>query len=127
MYNWSDIVTEWNTVMNMRCKPKDLQKYKEGTVIDEEKSVRWNREEVERRNAAYAEEVATLNTKRNKARDTLYEKIYVYIMDEVGSKCTREKAKAIWDLAYENGHSYGINECKIYMDELIDLATILVE
>ena len=38
------------------CKPKN-PKYKVGTIIDEDKSVRWNREEIERLNDIHTEEV----------------------------------------------------------------------
>ena len=123
--NWEKIVEEWTAWENMSCKPK-TKRIKEGTVLDEDKSVRWNREEVERLNKEYDAVVAELNTKRNKARDMLYEHIYEYIIDEVGHNCTKKKATAIWDYAYEQGHAYGLSEIHCYLDEIIVLADVLL-
>lgn len=123
---WDEIVVEFEAYQNMSCTPTDVKKYKEGTIIDEDKTVRWNREEVERRNAEYRAVVGKLNTVRNKARDTVFEHIYAYIKDELGAACTQKKAEAIWNYAYEAGHAYGIVEIKNYLDEIMDLAEILM-
>lgn len=42
-----DILLERNAINNRPTQPT-LKKYKTGDIIDEEKSVRWNKEEVER-------------------------------------------------------------------------------
>lgn len=123
---WDEIVVEFEAYQNMSCTPTDVKKYREGTIIDEDKTVRWNREEVERRNAEYRAAVGKLNTVRNKARDTVFEHIYAYIKDALGAACTQKKAEAIWNYAYEAGHAYGIVEIKNYLDEIMDLAEILM-
>lgn len=123
---WEEIVVEFEAWANMSCKPVNMKKYRTGDVIDEDMSVRWNKEEIIRRNAVYEQEVSRLNTERNKARDVVYEHIYAYIIDEVGYECTKKKAMAIWSMAYEHGHSYGMHEIKIYLDELIELAQTLM-
>lgn len=43
--DWSDILTSWDIMNSMPSRPT-YPKLAEGTVIDEEKTVRWNREEV---------------------------------------------------------------------------------
>ena len=50
-----DIYKELFATYEMDVRPK-TKKVKEGTVIDEDKSVKWNREEVKRLNDAYVEE-----------------------------------------------------------------------
>ena len=44
----------------LKPDPKKFPTYKEGDVIDEEQSVRWNREEVSRRIQAYENEIKRL-------------------------------------------------------------------
>ena len=60
----SDIVDKYeNFIINFSHKP-DRNKFpypKIGSVIDEEKSVKWNREEIERLRSNFDEEVARLN------------------------------------------------------------------
>lgn len=53
-----------NEYTNFSCKPKN-RKCKICEVFDDDRSVRWNREEVERRNKLHEEEVKELNRKKN--------------------------------------------------------------
>ena len=46
------------------CKPT-VQKYGKAHVFDENKSVKWNKEEVERRNKLHDEEVKQLQKEKN--------------------------------------------------------------
>ena len=66
-------------------------------------------------------------SEKNKRRDAIYEKIYKAIQDEVGHGLTRKKAVVLWNLAYERGHAYGIKEVKSYLDELMELAALLLD
>lgn len=73
-----------------------------------------------------SEEVARLNTLKNKRRDSIYEDIYFTIQCEVGHNLSREKAILIWNYAWERGHAYGIREVCCYLEELIDLVDKLL-
>lgn len=126
MYTWSDIVSDWEVMEKMSCKPKGMRRYRVDEVIDEEKSVRWNREEVERRNEAYAAEVKALNTAYNKAHNAVIEKALKYIIANVGYGCTRAKAQAIWNMAWSYGHANGLSDVYSYLTELMELATKLL-
>lgn len=114
--------SEFKDWQDMSCRPSIIKKLKEGTIIDEEQSVRWNREEVQRRNEEYEKEVKQLNALKNKARDAFYEKLYMFIMNEVGNGCTREKAMIIWNHAYEDGHSYGWSHIECFLYRYIEFA-----
>lgn len=96
-------------------------------VFDEDQSVKWNKEQVEINNRKYKEEVARLNTLKNKARDSVYEDIYKHIQREVGQDLSRDKASAIWGYTYDQGHAYGISEIKIYLDEIIEVVKKVLE
>lgn len=124
--NWNDIQSAYEAVHSMSCVPKNIKKVKPDHVFDENKSVKWNREQVEINNAAYRAEVARLNTEKNKARDDVINMIIEKIQSEVGASLSKRKAKAIWELAYEERHSYGFYDVREYLFKLIDLAKILV-
>lgn len=124
---WAEIQCEFEAMQRMSCIPKDIRKVPAGYIFDEEKSVKWNREQVDENNARYLKEVARLNTLRNKERNRIYEEIYTAIQQEVGHNLSREKAIVIWNLAYEWGHSSGIGEICHYLNELIELAEKLLE
>lgn len=124
--SWDEIRAEFVTMNAMVCVPTGLTKYPTGYIVDEEKSVRWNREYVEQNNEKYRLEVSRLNTVKNKARDALKEHIYERIQFEVGHDLSREKARLIYEMAYERGRSYGFYELEKSIHELIELATMLL-
>ncbi|MGN0415993.1 MAG: hypothetical protein ACI4FX_10965 [Agathobacter sp.] len=114
-----EIWKELEKVEQMSCKPNWKRPHTED-ILDEEQSVRWNREEIAKQQKAYDEEVKALNTKKNKARDSLYEELYRVIRQEVGG-ITVEDAKKIWWFAYEEKHAYGYGDVFSFLDELMDL------
>lgn len=78
---------------------------KVGTVLDEDKSVKWNREEVERLRAVYEAEVKNrqkefydnVNALEERARELLAKEYHF----------SKKETEIIWAKAYENGHSCG--------------------
>ncbi len=124
---WIDIQSEYDTMEKMSCVPVGIKRVNANHVFDENQSVKWNREQVEANNLRYQQEVARLNTEKNKRRDAIHEKIYKAIQDEVGHGLSRKKALLLWNYAYEKGHSCGIREVKGYLDELMELATNLLQ
>lgn len=122
-----DIIKDMDKMANMRCKP-EFSKVKENHIFDEDKSVRWNREQVVINNKLYDDEVKRLNTEKNKVRDKLTNEIYDAIVEYVGKKhINREKATKIWGYAYDKGHSYGYNEVLTYLYEIADLICDMFE
>lgn len=124
---WMLIQAEYESMEQMSCVPTNIHKVRADHVFDEDKSVKWNREQVEDNNRRYLEEVKRLNTEKNRRRDELHERIYKAIQDEVGYGLSRRKAMLLWNRAYENGHSYGIREVVSNLDELMELAIQLLK
>jgi len=120
--DWYDIQNEFDAMSKMSCVPIGIYKLPAGHVLDEDKSVKWNREQVELNNKKYQEEVARLNTLKNKRRDEIMGMIYEKISYEVGHNLDRKKAEAIWNMAWERGHSYGISDVMGNLNDLIELA-----
>ena len=104
--NLYEIEQAYKKACEMSCRPDaSFVKVKTGDVIDEEKSVRWNREEVERLQNAYSEEVKRLNREKNKAIGDAADRAIKYIANELN--ISFEKATVLWDFIYERHHAYG--------------------
>lgn len=120
-----DVVEEYDRwVKEASCKP-DRMKFpypKVGAVLDREKSVRWNEEEVERQRTAYGEEVKRLNKVYNETSKGYENEIKQLLADEYDISV--EEAGLIWAKAYEDGHSYGVIE--VY-NHFIDFAELYKE
>ena len=82
------------------------------TIIDEEKSVRWNREEVARRNNSRKGKLAYFTGELNKCSREIGEKIIEHLQSEFGF--TEAVARIVFDAAYESGHHAGASEVVSY-------------
>ena len=124
MRSLEEIKKDFLDISNMSCKPS-FTRPKDGAVIDEEKSVRWNREEVIRLQIEYGKEVEKLNTLKNKRRDALYKELYKVIKSNVKNISLKD-AEQIFTYIYSNYHSYGIDTMFIYLEELMELISDIV-
>lgn len=123
---WNELQSEFDVMRHLSCVPSDIHRVPLNHVFDENKSVKWNKEEATRHNELYQAEVARLNTEKNKRRDAVVSHIVEKIQDEVGHNLSAKKAKAIWDYAYDTSHSYGFEVIYATLAELIELADVLL-
>ena len=123
--DWEKIEHDYREAWSMSCRPDAtvFPKVRDGDVIDEDQSVRWNREEVIRRKTAYAEEVKRLNKIRNLAVNTVTDRAVRLIADELQVK--EEKARILWDFLYDKYHAY--SEMFQHVDEYIDLISSVMD
>lgn len=124
MRNLDEIRKDLEDMEKMSCKPTAIRP-KTGTFIDEEKSVRWNKEEVVRQQETYDAEVKRLNQEKNKRRDSLYSELYKVIKSEVKGISIGD-AKSIFGRAYEEGHSYGYAQVFSELDDLMSFVSDIV-
>lgn len=103
---------------NLSCKPKSC-KYKDGTIFDEDKSVKWNREEAERLNKIHDDEIKSLNAQKNKLLVNFIHNVRTYIIQE--TNVTETQANKIYNYLCNEYHSYGFEECLRHLDDLLDL------
>ncbi len=105
-----------NTYQVEYVKPKY---FKENAVIDEDKSVKWNREEVQRLNEEMKAKVEQ-NRKERRAMESkqIDDIVRVYAND---SGYTEEQIGKIFNYAYSESHSSGIFEVLQTLDDLVDL------
>lgn len=104
---------------------KAKTKLKETDVLDEEQSVRWNKEEVKRRNLSRESKIASFTAALNQCNKDITEQIKKYICGNWGFK--EQTAEIIYRNAYEKGHAYGYREVLIYVDENADMVNDCLE
>lgn len=93
---------------NFSCKP-DRDKFpypKVGSVIDEEKSVKWNRNEVDRQRKVFNTRVEKLNKYKNLISVHFKEQISKLLAKE--NHLTIAESKKIFDFAFNISYSNGI-------------------
>ena len=92
--SWEEIQDEYESRSGMSRCPVELSKVPNNHIFDKDKSVKWNEEQIKRNNQQYCDEVARLNTERNKALDNVLELIYDKIQYEVGHRISRKKSSS---------------------------------
>lgn len=75
-----------------------VKRYREGHIFDEDKSVRWNREEVERQNQAQKDLQREAVRLREESNNYFFTELYRYICEESVYDCrfTEAEAEQIW-------------------------------
>ena len=124
---WDEIESKFYEVSRMSCKPTDIKKVRGDYIFDEEKSVKWNREQIELNNQEYQKEVARLNSAKNKFRDYVNNLIIEKTQNEIGYNISYEKAKAIWDFTYNHYKELGFYEIRTELFDLIELVIVLLK
>ena len=92
--------------------------YEENYVFDENKSVKWNRKEVEIQNAKLLQ-VFNNNSKMKQAN--FQEDAIEYILTNYKINNNRDIANILFHIAYESSYS---NEYREVLDEIIGLAEL---
>lgn len=119
--DWEEIKADYERMQNMPYRAEG-KKYPLCYIFNEEKSVKWNREEVERKNHERDELEKELQRAKNTASNEIHEDIYYAIQNEVdNAHISREAATGIWEYAYQQSHVYGWNDIKICLDEVMEL------
>ena len=120
MKTWEEIENAFEDLDRLSWSP-NFCRLPEGYIIDENQSVKWNREQVRLTNENYRKELADLNAKKSEARSAILNDVYEYIQFEVGNNLSRESAIKIWEYAYAEGRDDGIHYIKCCLDDVIDL------
>ena len=90
--------------------------YEENHIFDEDKSVKWNKKEVENQNAKLIQE---FNNRSKMKQANFQEDAIEYILSNYEINNNRNIASMIFCMAYEFGHSSGYREV---LQEIIDFA-----
>lgn len=102
------------------------QRLKSTHVEDEDKSVRWNREYVEKFNADLDKQEVELRNKRSKLLDSIYSTLYDYLVEYGEGAITRNDAIRILhtlpkdDYYFNDGAVNTICDCEDIVDLFIE-------
>lgn len=103
--------------------PTLFSKYHDNEVIDEDKSVRWNREEVAKRNEAYNAEKTRLMQECDKAWSDVTELYIKYIAQE--TNMTEAKARIVYSYLYARYHHSSLSTMHDEIEDFIDMVNNL--
>lgn len=122
------LVASYEKVLeNYPCRP-DRKEYpfpKVTDVLDENKSVKWNREEIERSRKTYESKVVELNKHKNLVINALEDAVVKVLAKD--NHVSLDESRKIWNYAYAEKHSDGIVFVVSYCKELSDLYDDLLE
>lgn len=90
-------------------------------IIDEEKSVKWNREEAQRLYQKALSDRAELRKSHINSEKDLHDRIYESIQINCDVPITIEGAKKIYEYACEQSDSYGMDEVSDSIFDIINL------
>lgn len=128
MHNvWADIWQKYEAMENMGRNPYGFKRVPSNFVFDEDKSVKWNKEQAQKNNDDYDNEVKRLNQEKMKRRNEIYAEIYKVIQEEVGFGISEKKAAKIWEYAYDKGHSAGWYEIMVNLEEIEELVKFVLD
>ena len=118
--NREDILSLFEKHQTIPYHPKK-KPLREGTILDENQSVKWNREQVELSKKEYDAELKKLRKQHSEIERHALNAVYSYIQDNLCHQFfSTEKCAILYSKAYERGHSAGYQEVMNYVDEYID-------
>lgn len=123
--SWDDLTREAFKVKEMSCTPEGMRRLKASHIQDEEQSVKWNREWVEKNNARYLEEVKRLQAEKNAAWDRWEVKVAEKIRAEAEGTISAKQAVAIRECAFRLAKGTTFQKTWECVKRLIELAKVL--
>lgn len=113
--------------LHFSCKPdRKIYPYPNNNdVIDENKTVKWNREEVKRLRERFENRVVELNKYKNKLFSE-YKYWFITLLNKDNNISYSESFK-IWEYAYSENHSSGIKYVVFKYEEIVDLYNDLLK
>ena len=109
---------------NTKEYPKKTESMKYGYISDEEKSVRWNKEQVELNKVVYQNKIDEYQKEENK-RFELFKTDLIAVISYIAD-LKENQAEVIFNKAWEEGHSEGLEEVIIQAEELTYFITDII-
>ncbi len=117
---WEEAWEDLDAAYRMSCK-STRKRFPKGYVFDEDKSVRWNAEEVERNNEAAQKETSELQRNRSIAISSATDEIVKLIVHEFNEKINEKQAYIIWNLSCRKCCAFVCSEIEMYLEELMSV------
>lgn len=103
-----------------------LTRYRADTIIDEDETVRWNREEVKKRNNARMEALDEYRNSLYEGELAFKEDLASYLVTYNEDTINMEQARVIVKRAWMEGHSDGLKNVLDISDELAELVVEVI-
>lgn len=116
--SWDAAWNDLDRAFSISCKPT-AKRVPKGYVFDEDKSVRWNAEQVESHNVEIQKEVSEKQKARSLAINKATDAIIALIVDEFYGEINSKQAEVIWNIAYDRGHSGGKYEIEAQLQQFM--------
>lgn len=116
--SWDAAWNDLDRAFNLSCEPA-AKRVPKGYVFDEDKSVRWNAEQVESYNVEIQKEVSEKQKARSLAINKATDAIIALIVDEFYGEINSKQAEVIWNIAYDRGHSGGKYEIEAQLQQFM--------
>lgn len=100
----------------------DQKRYPETHIFDEDKSVKWNKQEVKMLNDVRDSQIKAYEAAQAEGELEFKEDVMDYVLDEYNLKDNRAAAELIYSQAYREGHSGGFSEILGCASELASFA-----
>lgn len=99
--------------------PRKNETMKEGYITDEDKSVKWNREQVQNNITEYHNKIDAYHQEGNRVYALFEQDVINYIKKVYNFK--EEAIKFLLGEAWEEGHSVGLDSVIVKLEDLIEL------
>ena len=116
-----NVIEAFHTALNLPRR-SNKKPYASNHIFDEDQSVKWNREEVERQNAAIEREDRELHDAYYDAVRNAETDIVRYLVKEY-SNISEDKIKKIYQLAYRDvfDNNYRMDYTLDYCEEILEI------
>ncbi|WP_301003234.1 hypothetical protein [uncultured Duncaniella sp.] len=108
-----------------------LEKWPIDKIIDPDKSVNWNRQQVEDHNARRSQVMQERRQREAACHQQFSDDLHQYIADELEVPADGKVASLVYNKAWEDGHAAGYNEVLYHANDYIqlirDTAAVIVE
>lgn len=118
-YDLEELFEDYKKACELPTKPSSIKRLPANHIEDENKSVKWNKEFVEKNNKKYLETISENQINRSLAMNQAQDQIVNYIRREL--KISVNAAKRVLEYAIQEGHSSGIHEVYCITSELVDI------
>ena len=115
-----EVLNKYKAVISHSTIP-GFKKYKEGYIFDEDKSVRWNKNEVILRNKEYEDEANRLQKEHRLLVKEADDAAIQYLLEYSSTVKNIDAMSCLLGFAFGQMHSEGYESVLNFAEELIDL------
>lgn len=98
--SWDQIGRDYAALLEFSCVPDGITRLPDQFIMDKERPLQWNREQVRANNDEYYKEVSRLSEEFNQRRILILDSIYRKIQIETGHGLSLDNARKIWGFTW---------------------------